>query len=88
MLRAHEEAQLGALGNDTGRLPAVGDDDVEAVHGQDLPTQQPQPGDGQGDGAQGAAPHEGLGGGVGEHAGEHDLHAADAEPGLVRQPRD
>ena len=83
VLRAHHDGQLGALGDDVGDLAAVGDDGVEAVHGEHLLAQQADAGQGQGGGVQGVAAHEGLGGGVGRHAVEDDAQAAHAQPGLV-----
>ena len=83
VLRAHHDGQLGAFGDDVGDLAAVGDDGVEAVHGEHLLAQQADAGQGQGGGVQGVAAHEGLGGGVSRHAVEDDAQAAHAEPGLV-----
>ena len=85
ILRAHEDIQLTALGNDIGNPTAIHHDGVKAIHGQDLLAHHADPGQGEGGGIKGVAPHEGLRRGMRGHACEHGTDTTHPQPGLIGQ---
>ena len=58
---------------------------MKAVHGQDLLAHHADPGQGEGGGVKGVAPHEGLRRGVRGYAGEHGPNTTHPQPGLIGQ---